>query len=579
MSHQGTLNQGTLSTGGNLNTLSGGTGAVVHPNQSGNIIIRGTDGIQVASSPATNSLNISGTSSLEAITPFIVGKTNAPYTTIQSAIDAATEDSIVYIKEGQYNEDLVFPDSVNLVGQGTQNVAIVGTHDLRGNTSFVSRIISFYSDNGNSFNLGASGGDIGIICEQCEFNVLNPSTGARSQIFGATARGVNIELVSCNTGQRDQHLGIINCTGTSRSSFYFNGLIMQYLSHEAETTLQGDIFIKNSVIQGIVNINSDSRDTIIYDTTFNDASVKITSKEDSTGAKGITIDRCLFEEATTGNALTLNGRQLTNQSIHVSNSTFRATRTPIQGNVNGNVRLIGNEFTHNNAITLANATVSAGNHYSSSYKSDYSGVLVGTGTNQNIRSTRVLENGQLLIGSTGNIPQAGHITSSNNSVQITNSSGAIDLQTSTANIIEWEVVNSPKLTEAGHGYIIESPSFRNLVLDLPFTNTQEFANRVPLGSVIYFLIRSAITLQVHLSVGQQIFSPFGNSTRQERGSTNRPPTYPQKYVQISERYGLLKMRFMNSYANPSFSQSSTATLFGDWVIENEKHNFTYGEEG
>lgn len=124
--------------GGSVNTLTGDTGGAVPPDAGGNINILGQPDINIAGNAGTNTLTATD---LTKITPFTVdgaetAGTEVAYSTIQSAINAASAagGGVVYIRPGQYTENLTLADNVDLYGtpavsqnQG-MSTTIIGTH-------------------------------------------------------------------------------------------------------------------------------------------------------------------------------------------------------------------------------------------------------------------------------------------------------------------------------------------------------------------------------------------------------------------------------------------------------------------
>lgn len=124
--------------GGNLNTLTGDSGGAVSPDAGGNINVLGQPDINVNGNATPNTLTWTD---LTKITPYTVdgaltAGTEVAYSTIQSAINAASGagGGVVYIRPGQYTENLTLADNVDLYGtpavsqnQG-QSVTIIGTH-------------------------------------------------------------------------------------------------------------------------------------------------------------------------------------------------------------------------------------------------------------------------------------------------------------------------------------------------------------------------------------------------------------------------------------------------------------------
>ena len=112
MSQQGSLGGG--GAGGDLNSLTGNTGGAVGGDAAGNIDIVGTQGITIEGDSDNNQLTISGTTSNQSLTPYFVGPSGqAPYQTIQAAINDANKPAIVTGKHGVSDWLDVVPLMVN----------------------------------------------------------------------------------------------------------------------------------------------------------------------------------------------------------------------------------------------------------------------------------------------------------------------------------------------------------------------------------------------------------------------------------------------------------------------------------
>jgi len=97
-----------------VDTLTGDTGGAISP-AAGNINILGGDGLTVAGAGSTLTINRDAEGGYP-ITPYVVGTSGeAGYTTIQSAIDAATAaggTNVIWVQPGTYTEDLNITSSI-----------------------------------------------------------------------------------------------------------------------------------------------------------------------------------------------------------------------------------------------------------------------------------------------------------------------------------------------------------------------------------------------------------------------------------------------------------------------------------
>lgn len=119
---------------GDIHTLTGDSGGSVAPDLLGNVDVLGNPDIDVVGTPASSSFQLTN---LTKITEYIVDPTpgKAPYSTIQSAMDAANlaGGGLVFARVGTYVENLTFYSGVDLVGigdifTGAQKTQIVGQH-------------------------------------------------------------------------------------------------------------------------------------------------------------------------------------------------------------------------------------------------------------------------------------------------------------------------------------------------------------------------------------------------------------------------------------------------------------------
>lgn len=167
--------------GGSVNTLTGDTGGAVSPDGAGNINTLGQPDINVNGNASPNTLTWTD---LTKITPYTVDNTKTAgtqvaYSTIQSAINAANGagGGVVYIRPGQYTENLTLFSGVDLYGtpavsqnQGA-STTIIGTHTppAAGHCGF--NTICFVSTT-NVF-LSAAAGTTHLAFLNCESAVQN----------------------------------------------------------------------------------------------------------------------------------------------------------------------------------------------------------------------------------------------------------------------------------------------------------------------------------------------------------------------------------------------------------------------
>lgn len=157
-----------------IETITGDAGGAVGPDAAFNINVLGNPDIEVAGTPATSTFQLTD---LVKYTPYVVDAVvgAAPYSTIQSAIDAANAagGGLILIRQGNYTEDLTLYDNIHLKAATTitdsAQVNITGTHTppAIGIVSF--NKINFYDD--SAIFLSAAAGTTSFQCLNCNFYI------------------------------------------------------------------------------------------------------------------------------------------------------------------------------------------------------------------------------------------------------------------------------------------------------------------------------------------------------------------------------------------------------------------------
>ena len=105
---------------------------------------------------------------------YIVGATNSPYTTIQSAINAANTaggNATIWVRSGTYTENLTLYDTIDIEGADSTLSVIVGTH-VPPNSGTVT-IVRCGLNSGTHIFSSAAAGTTKIVCNRCRFNLTN----------------------------------------------------------------------------------------------------------------------------------------------------------------------------------------------------------------------------------------------------------------------------------------------------------------------------------------------------------------------------------------------------------------------
>ena len=133
------------------------------------------------------------------------------YTTIQAAIDNASEDDIIYVWDGTYYENIIVNKSVTLIGNGTKNTIINGSGI--GDVIFIS--VDWVNISG--FTITGSGNqsyfpiwDVGIKGYKVE-NVTIENNNCSNNNIGIYFFHSSNNLINNNTCNYNNKIGIIIC--------------------------------------------------------------------------------------------------------------------------------------------------------------------------------------------------------------------------------------------------------------------------------------------------------------------------------------------------------------------------------
>lgn len=358
----------TGSSSGAVSTLSGNSGGNIGP-AGGNIAIVGntTQGISSSGAGSTITFTIAdatttqkgvletatdaeaaaSTSTTVAITPsnlpqimasrFIVGPTNAPYTTVASALlaaEATGNPEVILIRPGTYIENLTFnAGRITLVGlaadaeigSGGSNVRVVinGTHTppTSGHISFS----NMFLDGAAAIFTSAAAGSTSITLSNCNVAVLNGHTFNMANWTGS------LFIKEC-TDSSTQNGIVLNNTGSSA---------LQISNSEAgagtsnSCRVRGTITIENSRIGCPISFETGASFTLFS----NIHNATITAANNSTG----TIQNCYLNTAAVA-AYT----HSTSAAVSVLNCVINTSANPaIAGAAAGNLTTSANTFLNN----------------------------------------------------------------------------------------------------------------------------------------------------------------------------------------------------------------------------------------
>lgn len=371
---------------------------------------------------ANNSTNNFG------LSPYIVNTTpgKGSYTTIQSAVNAATADGggTVFLQQGSYVEDLDLSEITNFVevvgatGLGDEGqVEIIGTHiPPLANTTFIFRNTKLSSPTA-IFNSNAAGQSHLVIIDAL-LNVTNGYTFNLPNWIGI------FELFDINPGSGND--GGVNNTGGA-SLFIFdaglgagtlNNMILSGLS-----VLFGVGIACPLTAQGSANLSIDSS-TFIQGLTFSENSTQaISNSRISSGS---------LAAVTTSSS----------NSVVLNNVVIDSTASPV---IDGTGSV---EFTSVSYVEESGVAETITKIYTTEIES-------GTAFLQNISFDRGItslnSDGQLIIGDSTGVPKIANLIAGSN-VSIINGHGTITINASSG-ALNWNAATTDTNMVAGNAYI------------------------------------------------------------------------------------------------------------------------------
>ena len=226
-------------------------------------------------------------------TKYVVsGAGGTPYTTIQSAIDAANTAAIaavIYIRPGAYTENLTLYDDIALEGSETTLVSITGSHTppTSGELSFTR--IEFIATGTDDVLANANAGTTDIKFSRCGFSV------ADGYICDLPLWTGNFDFIYCSSGTSVKN-GIIN-NGSSTSNVEINNCILGYGTDNA-MTVNGIVKLENTKIYCPITLGGSEVSVLEGGSTFKgtitvnaDADLQISnSRIATTTSSGLIID-------------------------------------------------------------------------------------------------------------------------------------------------------------------------------------------------------------------------------------------------------------------------------------------------
>lgn len=358
---------------------------------------------------------VTSTASTASLSPYIVGSTNSDYTTIQAAINAANTaggNANIYIKPGTYTENLTFYQNINIIGMGgygTEEVKIVGSHDLPGSGECLVKGVSLSSTT-DIFDL-TTGGSCDFALVDC--NVLTTNG------FIVTGLGTSGSITLSNVQDVGSTLNeIVNQVGTGPVKI----VNCQLGAGSATFTSYGNTTIYNSTITAaIILTTSTTASSFIYCSYINGYVY-------TTGAHTVDIKTCYLSNGSSP-VISHTGTAPLYLNDIISESTAASA---IDGVGTGTVYVSSITFIGNSTFN-ASLTVDYSDYFlAPNLKLDptVTGILGSTaGT---VSGLGAMANGTLLIGDGSGLPSVATLSSSGSTIAITNGAGSINLETGSA---------------------------------------------------------------------------------------------------------------------------------------------------
>lgn len=251
----GSITIGLAGSGVAVEHLTGNTGGVLNPDGSNNFTIIGTGALSVAGVGSTLTISSSGPSTDLHTARFIVSaggsSDGANYTTIASAITAASSGATIFIQPGTYTENFTLKPGVNLVANiadaFTPNVTILGKITYTG--AGTANISGIRLQTNSDFFLEVSGSNACIIgMNNCYLNCSN-NTGISFTNSNAASQ-INCSYSSGDIGTTGISLYAMSAIGSLTvlySNFSNSGGSSTANSNSAGGAIFGECFFKNPI--------------------------------------------------------------------------------------------------------------------------------------------------------------------------------------------------------------------------------------------------------------------------------------------------------------------------------------------
>ena len=495
---------------------------------------------------------------LNNVTKYIVDPTgDTPYTTIQSALDAANAagGAIIYLRQGTYSENLILYDNTQIIGtlglsDAGSGAQINGTHIPPSSGSFVFRNVKLAS--GLDIFHSSAAGTSHLIVADCAVQVVN---GYLFNLVNWTAAGI-LEMWDVNEGFGTDD-GCVHNTGGATVLCYSgsfgigagNTMIVSgpmytdgaefFVPIDFQTGAQPELYsslftrtltfsnnstgyISNSLITtgASAAITHNSSGTLdLSDVTINSSNNpaitgvgagtinvgSITFLNNANFSASLTLSRKEFVTGTTKSltfdtddpnaGVTLSGTSLIADGL---NSDIDIAITP-KGVGEVDITRVDIDGGTIDGTTIGSATPAAGTFNTLADTSRTQNAIGIYGASGALSEIGPLTNGQLAIGSTGNPPVATTLTAGGG-INVVNGAGSITISATGSGMPWTEVTGTSQTMAINNAYIANNAAL--VTLTLPAT--------AAIGDIVQIIGKGAGGYKIAQNAGQTIY--FGNQT-------------------------------------------------------------------
>jgi parallel beta-helix repeat protein len=201
------------------------------------------------------------TTPVEPKTNLVVIEGKGNYTTIQEAIENASDGDTVFVYNGTYYENLAIAKSINLKGENKDTTIIIAKDNnvdiisIAQTTIVISGFTLMNASNGNGIsitgssnniilNCSVSGNKQGIVFTRSNYNtitdcIISNNTGKGINIWGSSNNTINL----CEVSNNDYGMYIWNMSYVIHEE---TGTSPVYYTNSTNNTISGNNFINNA---------------------------------------------------------------------------------------------------------------------------------------------------------------------------------------------------------------------------------------------------------------------------------------------------------------------------------------------